>query len=558
MTLADTVECRRVGNFVIQATPCPRSLAEDAVDSTRKELEDAIDAVATMLRSIASTPMGGEPRDRVRHRALFEAWARHVTVIAPPPGTPQQDGDDAAPRVTPVRDWRGLARAFVDHRRREQAELRDNPLRTMDLARDATPAEAVEAAAAMTAMLRGIVGLTLPGCAAREPEVIPLVESWVRHLAGVGPNPGRQVTSPRGPRPGVTPTGQFGRPGGAPATGQFGRPATGATTQPPPRPAPVTSQAGSRPVAPATAQQGRPAAVDAAVAGARGRDWDGIAQTFLDLRQRERHDVRVLVDRLGATVWELTQSAARLAAADSASDQQLELNAVRLRQCLDADAPPDQLRAEVHAFIDDVERLVAERERVRHAERELIARELRSARAESERDPLTELFNRRALEHRLSVLEAEAPRDGDRVAILVIDVDRFKQVNDLHGHLAGDAVLCEVAEALRRCFSRSSDFVARYGGDEFVVVLDGADVAGAWLRADALRRAIQEHGIAEVPAELAVTLSIGLAERRPGEPFRACIGRADAALRQAKGTGRGQIGVADNDGVVQVRRVHAA
>jgi diguanylate cyclase (GGDEF)-like protein len=120
----------------------------------------------------------------------------------------------------------------------------------------------------------------------------------------------------------------------------------------------------------------------------------------------------------------------------------------------------------------------------------------------------------------------------------MIDIDRFKELNDQYGHLVGDAVLGRVAQALTRAL-RPQDLLARYGGEEFAVLLPGLDANAARTVAERLRHNV-EHAERDAGEEglPATTVSIGVAERRPGEPLAALLVRADAALYRAKNGGR--------------------
>jgi len=167
-------------------------------------------------------------------------------------------------------------------------------------------------------------------------------------------------------------------------------------------------------------------------------------------------------------------------------------------------------------------------------------------------DPLTGLHNRRYALSRLDGVAETAHQTGGSFAVMVVDLDRFKQVNDRHGHAAGDAVLVEAARRLSSTI-RASDLVARIGGEEFLVVLPGADLAMARPVAERLCRAINERDF-ELPGQgrLQVTCSIGLAasdatgpvcaEAMQGpESVKTVIDRADQALLQAKSSGRNQV-----------------
>jgi diguanylate cyclase (GGDEF)-like protein len=154
-------------------------------------------------------------------------------------------------------------------------------------------------------------------------------------------------------------------------------------------------------------------------------------------------------------------------------------------------------------------------------------------------DPLTGCVNRRGFDQQLARELARAERAGAPVALLAVDVDHFKRVNDGHGHAAGDAVLREVGALLREG-ARAGDVVARVGGEEFVVVLADADEAGAAALARRLVERVRARAFAALPGS-GITVSVGVA----AEPSvhdagiaEALKGRADAALYAAKRAGR--------------------
>ncbi len=162
-------------------------------------------------------------------------------------------------------------------------------------------------------------------------------------------------------------------------------------------------------------------------------------------------------------------------------------------------------------------------------------------------DGLTELPNRRSFETRLNDAIRAAHRNGRPLAVLIADVDAFKQYNDTYGHLAGDEALKTVASTLRVSAMRPGDVVARWGGEEFVAFLAETDREGAYLVADRLRAAIAAlaipHSNTVVPAGV-VTISIGIATLGGREDtFDALIARADAALYRAKNGGRNTVAV---------------
>ncbi len=155
-------------------------------------------------------------------------------------------------------------------------------------------------------------------------------------------------------------------------------------------------------------------------------------------------------------------------------------------------------------------------------------------RLESMTDPLTGLANRRSLVERLSGDMARASRSGLPVSVAMVDLDRFKEYNDRHGHLAGDTVLRAVA-ALMVSKLRRQDLVARYGGEEFCLVLPDTDLRNAVRLLDAIRLATGEL------AGGAVTLSAGITQWDGSEGVTSVVNRADHALYQAKHRGRDQV-----------------
>lgn len=160
-----------------------------------------------------------------------------------------------------------------------------------------------------------------------------------------------------------------------------------------------------------------------------------------------------------------------------------------------------------------------------------------AAQSAAQSDPLTGLANRRAFHDRLRMALARSRRSGNDIAVLYLDLDRFKQVNDKFGHAAGDRLLRHVALRLRGCV-RQSDTVARFGGDEFVVLLEDLRdrehaVAVVEKIIDEMRRPLNLEGF-----EVSVTTSIGLAYANVGAEPETLVKRADKALYEAKAAGR--------------------
>jgi diguanylate cyclase (GGDEF)-like protein len=159
-------------------------------------------------------------------------------------------------------------------------------------------------------------------------------------------------------------------------------------------------------------------------------------------------------------------------------------------------------------------------------------------------DELTKLPNRRALAQRFLQETQRARRHHAGLSFLMVDIDHFKQVNDGHGHLNGDAVLAELAAILSNGL-RESDICARYGGEEFALILPETTESGARVLAERLRAKVAS---ATFPGGLKVTISVGIAASDDPALFTQLIDRADQALYQAKQGGRNQVRVADMKG----------
>ena len=155
-------------------------------------------------------------------------------------------------------------------------------------------------------------------------------------------------------------------------------------------------------------------------------------------------------------------------------------------------------------------------------------------------DRVTGLFNRHAGELALEREVARSRRTRTPFSLVLIDVDHFKQVNDRHGHAAGDEVLKQVSSILTSTF-RASDLAVRWGGDEFLVFLPDVPVGGAMVFAERARSQVEALFFGGVGA---VTLSAGIVQVRPEEDARAAIRRADAQLYEAKRSGRNLVKVA--------------
>ena len=190
-----------------------------------------------------------------------------------------------------------------------------------------------------------------------------------------------------------------------------------------------------------------------------------------------------------------------------------------------------QIPPELHRVAEEFNRMI---ERI-HASEDVLADTAR-------RDGLTLLLNRRAFDEELGVMFARRKRFGERFALLVLDLDHFKRINDRHGHAAGDEVLRAASGALAGEL-RALDRLFRIGGEEFAAILPGADGAAAALAAERLRTAIAGHRTSVGGTTIEATVSVGVAAAWAEAAPDTLLKAADAALYRAKAAGRNRIAV---------------
>ena len=223
-----------------------------------------------------------------------------------------------------------------------------------------------------------------------------------------------------------------------------------------------------------------------------------------------------------------------------ASNEQFFNNSLR--------APYMELLSEYKKLFRQTNRLVKMSDRMQKSLNELNA-DLQSHKEILARmsyiDGLTSIANRRRFDEYIEVEWKRNVRDGRPLALILLDLDYFKQFNDHYGHGAGDECLIQVAQALSYSVKRSTDLVARYGGEEFVVVLPGTDFSGSMKVASKIQKNIFALGIQHEYSEIApiVTVSIGIAVTIPGVSLtpQKFTHEADKQLYAAKQAGRNQI-----------------
>jgi diguanylate cyclase (GGDEF)-like protein len=286
------------------------------------------------------------------------------------------------------------------------------------------------------------------------------------------------------------------------------------------------------------------------------RDWHSL-QSFVRGHRRSEVDyvLRSLAD-LRQVIWIFVKSLGRAAAEDRREDQRMGRQLHRLREAVES-TDTTALKREALSSIGLIESLIARRQARQKSEIEQLAGrldrlsvELIAVREQLGTDPLTQLYNRAACDEHVSRIVSFRAVVGSPAVAFMIDVDHFKWVNDRYGHAVGDDVLRGVARCLKDVFRRQEDFVARYGGDEFVVVLQEGSLETARGAAERLLFAIRDL---EVPREdteepIRVSVSAGAARLRGDEDGRAWLQRADQALYAAKEAGRDRFVIDPEEG----------
>ncbi len=280
------------------------------------------------------------------------------------------------------------------------------------------------------------------------------------------------------------------------------------------------------------------------------RDWGELAKFVNRHRQQEKNYVDRNLQDVRNVLWEFTNTVGRAIVEDKESDQQVDSYLGQLRVATEAGSF-NEVKHALLAVVQGMNAVVDERkkrqqQRIKRLGEKLkaVEQELGSARKEMELDPLTRLYNRGALDLQLERTVGVSFFSETPACVFMVDIDHFKQVNDTHGHPAGDAVIQQIADRLVSTFPRKTDFVARYGGEEFCILLPGASLEVCQRLGDRLLEAVRREPFQYQELSIPATVSIGMAELVPGESVPSWLERADRALYRAKESGRNQACIA--------------
>ncbi len=306
-------------------------------------------------------------------------------------------------------------------------------------------------------------------------------------------------------------------------------------------------------------------------AGVFYRDWKGLSQFVGEARRDESKYVVRALDDMRSVVWSFVAAIHQVVVEEQEEARITGDHLGRMRVAVESNST-DLIKREALAVVSVIEQLMTNRKERQQEQFAVLAeklkhlgRELEDARRESAVDPLTGLANRKAFDEYITRSIELHSLLGQPASLMMIDVDNFKSINDTYGHTAGDTALREIANVLSKTFLRRVDFVCRFGGDEFAVVLQETKLTNAQLLAERLRRQVQElkpietlpvdadgnvavDDSGEPPPPPQLTLSIGVAELNIGDDATTWIKRSDSALYQSKRAGRDTVSAASGSG----------
>ena len=269
--------------------------------------------------------------------------------------------------------------------------------------------------------------------------------------------------------------------------------------------------------------------------------------------RRRQDECTFLADSLGdlrEVIADLTERFGTTLAQDQETASRVAEQAEHLRTAA-ASTSLDLLRQQVQAIAETLSTLAEQhQQRVRGQLVELdlkvatLSEELQELKHESSLDPLTRVFNRGAFDRTFRRLHRVNRVSAQPSTLLLTDLDNLKRINDAYGHQSGDEALRVFADCLVRNFPRRSDFIARYGGDEFVAVLPQTPGPQSERLVKRFLDAVHRLRIARDEQSFGITVSVGLAELRQGEDAEAWLERADRAILEAKARGRDMMIVA--------------
>jgi diguanylate cyclase (GGDEF)-like protein len=282
------------------------------------------------------------------------------------------------------------------------------------------------------------------------------------------------------------------------------------------------------------------------------RDWTGVREFVREYCKTSTAHTQTVLTDLRQVIWVFIQNLNHSFAQDTEADGRIGEQLAKL-ETLAQSSSTSELKREVMATVVALAQIVEQRKK-QHSERvedlgqqvRTLGTELDSARKDREVDPLSGLYNRRAFDEYVNRSVELSRAFGQPVCLLLVDLDGFKLINDTFGHPEGDSVLRRLSDAMARTFPRKSDFVARFGGDEFAVVLRETSLKDGMSLGERLLKAARATEIEREGVRVRLSVSIGIGTLQTTEDVSSWLLRTDRALYQAKRAGRDRMVAADD------------
>ena len=281
------------------------------------------------------------------------------------------------------------------------------------------------------------------------------------------------------------------------------------------------------------------------------RQWADLQQFFRAHRRDEQAAVQDRAEGMRGLIGEMANGLRNAISDDNAKDELVTREMTALGAAVERNSL-DDIRAQLARTVDVVSQVVRDRQARYEAQLQLMGERVHSLRADLvalrekvNLDALTHLHNRGAFDDVLAKQVDFSFLSGQAMALMMVDLDNFKQINDTYGHPGGDEVLQTVANTLIQLFPRRSDFIARYGGEEFALILVDAERDDLRRLGERVLEAVRALEIEYLDHSITLTCSIGIATGTPQDSAETLLRRADQALYRAKQDGRDRLRLAE-------------